>query len=208
MILDTAFIFTVLSLTFRGFKRGFSQMLISFVVFVLSVIFAFSAYGKIGDSFVKSEKTSKLHTAISQTIEKQFETFENKSIETAPYLSSVTKFVFNSDSSDFGLDESANFIAENAFASTVTLPLIAFMYIAMRFIAFLIRLAVKKTTSLPVVHGVDCLLGAACGLVMSVLVIAVLFYLLSYVQFIPLFDFLKEQIDTSGIMLIINDLIF
>lgn len=200
MILDTIFIFIILSLTFRGFKRGFSQMLISFGVFILSVALSFAAFGKIGDSISNSKYFSKPYMSASQTIEKQFKNLENQTIENLPYIASVSKYINDND-------KFSDSLTKNAIASTVTLPLIAMLYIAIRLLAFGLRFVVKGTTSLPIVHGMDCILGAFCGLLMSVLVFVVLFFLLCYVQFVPMFNFIKEQFDSSGFVLLINDFI-
>lgn len=200
MILDTIFIFIILSLTFRGFKRGFSQMLITFGVFILSVVLAFTAFGKIGDSISKSEYFSKPYLSVSKTIDNQFENLEKQAIENVPYLASVSKL--SSDN-----DNLSDTLAENAIASTVTLPLIAMLYIAIRLLAFGLRFVVKGTTSLPIVHGMDCVLGAFCGLLMSVLTAGILFFLLSYAQFVPSFNFIKDEFNSSGFVLIINDFI-
>ncbi len=200
MILDTIFIFIILSLTFRGFKRGFSQMLITFGVFILSVALSFAAFGKIGDNISKSKYFSKPYLSVSQTVEKQFENLENQTIENVPYLASVSKHI--SDNTKF-----SDSLTENAVASAVTLPLIAMLYIAIRLLAFGLRFVIKGTTSLPIVHGMDCILGAFCGLLMSVLAVGVLFFLLSYAQFVPSFGFIKDQFDSSGFVLLINDFI-
>lgn len=207
MLLDFIFIFILLSITLSGYRKGFSHMAISFFAFVVSIILVFFIYDYAGDALLESEYGKEMQGVISENINEQFEKIEDNAIENVPYIASISTMTSNGDKI-IEFSKLSDSIAKNSVKSLLSLPVILLSFAIMKLIIYIVRCVVRKTTSLPIIHGADCVLGAMCGFLLGVFTIAITFLLLSFIQFIPSMALIREQFNSSAIVLLINDFIF
>lgn len=207
MLLDFIFIFILLIITLSGYRKGFTSMAISFLAFVVSIIFVFIIYNYAGELLLESSYGKKMQINVSENVSNQFDKIEESAIDKFPYIASISKITINDEKIiDFG--KLSDVIAKNAVKSLLSFPLVIISFIITKFIIFLIRTLVRQTTAIPIIHGTDCILGAMCGFLMGIFAVAIFFLMLSFIQFIPSMRFVQEQFDSSAIVLLINDYIF
>jgi len=207
MLLDFVFIFIVIISILLGYRKGFSQMLLSCAIFLFSIVIATSIYNNLGDYFLKSEYGSELHASVSSSIGEHLADMENSAIENVPYLALIG---ISSDNNEQLIDirEISDKLSLKAIKAALVVPLLILTYILLRMLIFVIRIILKKATELPVIHGIDSLLGSVCGLIMGIISMILIYMLISYIQFVPAFKFINEQFSSSLIVLTINDFIF
>ncbi len=206
MILDFILILVMVSAVFWGYRKGMSQMIITCIVFLFSIAIVAGIYNYLGDMLFNSEYGLQKTNALSSAIGERIHDFEDKALESAPYLSILG--ISKSDDSLIDVDDISHKLAKKVLKTVLSIPLLLLSFILLKLIVFLLRKILKKASQLPVLHGIDSLLGSICGLFMSVIFAALTIFVLSYIQFIPSFTFLSEQFDGSIVVLIINDFIF
>ncbi len=200
MVLDFIFIFLIIFSLFVGYRKGFTQMLLSCAVFLFSIVLVAGIYNYLGDFFLQSEYGEALLNDAAKGMGEYVSNFET-SIETqVPFLSGL----INTDNTSGNVI--AQSLAEKAIKSLMTIPLLIVSFVLLKLLVFLVRSIVTKTTTLPVVGTVDSLLGSICGLMVGILVVSVLYFILGYIQILPSMAFIKEQFDSSFIVILINDI--
>ena len=63
-----------------------------------------------------------------------------------------------------------------------------------KILLFYMRRLISKTTSLPVIGGIDSILGALVGGLIGIVIIVVLYFVIGYIQFLPSMNYIKQQI--------------
>ena len=207
MILDFIFIAIVLCAVVIGYSKGFSQMLISLLALFLSIFFAFTIFNWVGEGFLHTEFGQSVHQNISERIDENFRNKSETAIESIPYLASLVK-LSSDDDGIIDFSELSQKIASRAVKAIIIVILMILSLFLSKFAVFLLRKIAFAITSLPIINGIDSLLGAISGFLFGILSVAVLFTLISYIQFIPVLESLQKQFDSSIIVLLINDFFF
>ena len=200
MILDFVLILILALSVFLGYKKGFSQMLISCLVFIFSLIIVVSLYNYLGDVFFASEYGTELLQKVADGIAQRLDSFKQGVFENIPFLATLLGSNSSGDSNVLAMT-----LAEKALKTALAIPLIIVAYILMQVVVFFIRRIVKFTTKLPVIGFVDAILGSACGFLTGIIIVALLYFAIGYVQLIPSMEFLRQQYDSSFIVVLIND---
>lgn len=207
MILDFLFVFSVLGACTYGYIKGFAKILISFLAFLLSLVIVFTLFDWVGDSFLKTEYGGKFYNSVSTNVNSVLDTKDASKIEDAPYISSLVKLLFgNKGNIDF--TKLTEKIAVKTTKTLFNIPMIIITFLLVKLAFFLLKRFAGTVTRLPFVGFVDSLSGALLGLIIGILIICGLFFLCMFLQFVPSLSFLKEQLDSSAIILLINDFIF
>lgn len=206
MILDFILIFIVVTSVLLGYRKGMSQMLLSCAVFLFSIIIAMSVYNYISAQFLKSDYGVKLHDTIASGISEQIKEIENNAVEKAPYLALIIPN--SNEENNTGMDDVSDKLANKAIKVVITIPLLIASFVLLRLAIFLFKALLSKATKLPVIHGIDALLGSFCGLLMGIICMSLTYLLASYIQFIPSMEFIADEFSSSLIVLLINDFIF
>ena len=208
MFLDYILIFIIVLAVFIGYRKGMSQMIITCIVFLFSIAIVAGIYNQLGNAFFESDyglqKTDELSTAISERLYN----FEDKALENAPYLSVLGISKSESSPSLIDIDGISLKIAKKALKTVFSIPLLLLSFFILKLTVFLLKKIVKRASRLPVLHGIDSLLGSLCGLFISIILVALSIFALGYLQFIPSLSFMAQQFDSSIVVLIINDFIF
>ena len=197
MLLDFIIIFVFLIIVCLGYKKGFSQMLISLGAFLFSFFLVWAIFNFIGDAFFESDYGTKLTSDIAKGMETR--------------ISEITDIGSGFDFFDTSSEKAEpsgflDFLAKKVLRAIFSIPLLIISFIVLKLLIFLLRRILKKTTKLPVIGTLDSWLGAALGAVIGVFVVTVLYFVLGYVQVLPAMDFLKEQFAESYIVIFINSI--
>lgn len=193
---------------FIGYRKGMSQMIITCVVFLFSLAIVAGIYNHLGNVFFESEYGLNKTNELSASISEKLYHIEDKALENAPYLSVLGISKSENDISIIDIDQISIKIAKKVLKTVFSVPLLLLSFLILKLSVYLIKKFVKRASKLPVLHGIDSLLGSLCGLFISIIIVALSIFVLSYMQFIPSFTFLTQQFDSSVVVLIINDLIF
>lgn len=206
MILDFILIFTVVLSVFMGYKKGFAQTLLSFFVFVFSIALVSGIYSYLGDTIFESDYGTKFVSNVSQGIQEHIENAENDILESVPYLSLLG--LGKSGNNNVNTKSIADSLAVKSFKAIIAIPLIIISFIILKIVVFILRHLIKKTTSLPIIRSVDSILGCLCGFLTGVIGFILIYAIAGYIQYIPEFDFIKEQFSSSLIAMAVKDYIF
>ena len=198
MLIDFIIIFVFVFTVFWGYKKGFSQMLISLVVFALSIFLVWGMFSFIGNAFFESDYGRKI---VSDTA-KGIETEISDITELGNDFQFLRSILDNSD-----VSATSKVLAKQSLKAVIALPLLIISFILLRLLLFFIRHVVSKTTKLPVIRGFDSLFGAMLGVIAGISVIAVLYFSMGYTQILPSMTFIKKQLDASYIMILINSIL-
>ena len=203
MVLDFILIFAVIFSAFLGMKKGFSQMLLTCLVFLGSIAFVIIIYSFLGDVILKSEYGQNIYSSISGSIEEYITAKENDIIDNAPYLSVLgLNDVFEKNKEFF--DD----ITLKTIRALLAIPLLIISYFILKILVYFVRKILRKTTSLPIIHGIDSILGGVCGVLSGFILSGIIYFISSYIQLVPMFEFVREQFSSSYIVLLINDFVF
>ncbi len=197
MLLDFIIIFVFLIIVSLGYKKGFSQMLLSLGAFLLSFFLVWAIFNFIGDAFFESEYGNKLTSGIAEGIETRISEFTD--------IGSDFSF-FDTNAENAEPNAFSAFLAKKVLKAILSIPLLIISFILLKLLIFLLRRIVATTTKLPVVGTLDSLLGSVLGAIIGVFVVTVLYFVLGYVQVLPAMDFLKEQFAESYIVIFINSI--
>ncbi len=199
MLFDFLIILIFLIVAFSGYKKGFAQMLISLGAFVLSIFLVAGIYNYLGDAFFASDYGTSLVESVSHGIEERITDAANFT-DNVPFLNGVIK----------GAAENSGIVhtlAQKAIKTLMTIPLLIISFILLRLLLFSLRKIVSKTTTIPIISTVDSMLGLALGAVSGVIIVAVSYFILGYIQLLPSMDFITKQFDSSLIIALINDIL-
>ena len=199
MFLDFLIVFIFLLVVFMGCKKGFAQMLISLGALILSVFLVAGIYNFIGDSFFNSDYGIGLVDKVSESVEEQISDMLSATDE-IPLLGSFFKVDAISENGTIRT------LAEKILRTAFAIPTLIISFLILKILLFSIRKIVSKTSELPVIGTIDSLLGAVLGLIMAVVITWALCFSLGYIQLLPSMSFLREQIESSYIIILMNDI--
>jgi len=202
MFLDFVFILVLAISVFFGYKKGFSQMLISCLVFIFSLVLVVCIYNYLGDVFFGSEYGSALLQKVAEGISQKLDSFSQSVFNNIPFIGTL----LGEGSSQLADTDAVSLtLAQKSLKVLLAIPLAVIAYILLKILIFFVRRVVKFTTNLPVLGFVDSLLGSCCGFLTGIIIVAVLYFVLGYVQLIPSMEFLRQQFDSSFLVVLIND---
>lgn len=207
MILDFILIASFFGSIATGYIKGFSRTFATLFAFVISIVLATSLNSWVGDIALSSSLGKSMQKSISDSINTNFEDQKNSFIENSPYLSSLFKLTSNEkDIIDFS--PISDSIAKKSISSLISVIIIILTTIGFKFIFKFIKKIFLGVSSIPVIGTIDSFFGGICGIVFGVIVVALVFVLAMFIQFIPELEFVCKQYNDSIIILLINDFIF
>ena len=199
MLFDFLVVFLFFIILFAGYKKGFSQMLLSLGAFFLSIFLVFGVFNYIGDAFFRSDYGAKLTNGVAENIESRvLELTENGN--TFHFLTDVV------DANTDKTSEISQVLAQKTIMALLSIPLLIISFVLVRILIFSIRCALSATTALPVVGGLDSVLGAILGAIIGIAIMFVLCFLTGYLQVLPSMGFIKNQLADSYLIVLFNSL--
>lgn len=201
MILDFILIFTIVICLFMGYKNGITQMLISIVIFIFSITIVTQVFGHLEAEFFDSEFGSGMVDDVSNGINGEIDSLRDTITENSPFLG---KYLFNDDSRQ-ATENAVKDLSKKSVQVIVTVPMIIISFIIFKLLLSLVKFLASKTTNIPIIGGIDSILGSICGLVVGIVLVWLIYMSVCYLQFLPSAAFLKNQIDDSLVLMVIND---
>ncbi len=200
MILDFLLIFVFLLCVLLGSKKGFSQMLISCGVFLFSIILIAGIYNYLGELFFSSEYGSLALEKVTQSIDEKVFDIDSQLSSNVPFLNGIFTKSFQ-NAGDFAVP-----LAQKILKTLISIPLIILSFVILKLLVYIVRKIVLKTSSLPVISTIDSLLGGICGAIFGILSVGIMYYILAHIQFLPSLKYIREQFDSSLLVLFLNDI--
>ena len=205
MLFDFIFAFAFFGSLAKGYIKGFSRTLFNLIVFIVAVGLSVIVFDSIGNIVLNTDIGNSVSNQISEEINAIGESYKSKP-ENAPYLSSILELAAGEKGVDlFSISDK---IADKTVKTIVIIPIFILIIVLCNVVYYLLKRLINKLPGTSLLGGFDKLLGAVCGLVYGVVIVATLFVVASFLQFIPSQSFLNQQYNSSGIVILINDLIF
>lgn len=201
MILDFILIFTVIICFFIGYKNGITKMLVSIVIFIFSISLVTHIFTLSEERFFASEYGAGMVEEVSRNINEKLEKFNDKIIDVSPFLG---KYIINTESRQ-ATEKAVQNLSRKCVQIIITIPLIIISFIIFRLILLLIKYFVSKATKLPVIGGIDSVLGSVCGLITGVVLVWLMYTSLCYVRFLPSAAFIEKQLGDSLVVMVFSD---
>ena len=205
MLFDFLFTFAFLGSVAKGYIKGFSRTIFNLIVFVLTFMIILSLFDAVGNMFLKTDIGKEFSQQISVEIQEIVDIHKEKP-ENAPYLSSMLKLT--TDGKEIDVSKISKNIAEDTVKTLLMIPLAIIIIVLFNVGFVIIKKIISKVPGHQLLGAIDKLLGSVCGLVYGIVIVAVLFLVTSFLQFIPSGNFLNEQFNSSAIVILINDLVF
>lgn len=207
MILDFVLIVSFFGSIASGYIKGFSKTFATLFAFVISILLATSLNSWVGDIVVNSSFGINMQESISDSINANFEDQKNSFIENSPYISSLFKLT-SDDEEIIDFSPVSESIAQKSIKSLISIVIIILTTIGFKFIFKIVKKIFFGVSSLPIIGTVDRFMGGICGIAFGVIVVALVFVLAMFIQFIPECELVATQYNDSLIVLLINDFIF
>ena len=196
MIIDFLLIAVVLTSAAIGFRRGFGSMAISFAAFALSIVLTFILYENVYNIFISTDFGIGIQKSVTEGITKSL---SESTAEKLPFL----YWGIKSDSTD----AVNRIISVKAVKVITSLAVLISSYVLSKLLIAILKRIIKTATSLPVIHLTDSLLGLAGGLLLGVVWFGLIYLVLSYLILVPDIPYLKNQYESSVIIMLITDFI-
>ena len=136
MLFDFFVVFMFFIILFCGYKKGFSQMLLSLGTFLLSIFLVFGIFKYISDTFFTSDYGTKLTTDVAESIETRV--LEIAGDGCSFYF--LTSFLDNNPNE---INEISQALAKKALTSLVSIPLLIISFVLLTILIFSIILPLK-----------------------------------------------------------------
>ena len=103
------------------------------------------------------------------------------------------------------IGNAVNDLSLKALQTLVSVPLVIIAFLLFKLLLKLVKFFASKTRNLPIIGGIDSVLGSSCGLVAGVVLVAVIYMATCYLQFIPSAPFVAKQLEDSLVIMLITD---
>lgn len=192
----------ILSIAF-GFRRGFCSMLLSFAVFALSIVITLTLYNSFSQKALETKLGKNIQTSVSEGVEQYISEISNQAIDNLPFVNITQNVQENTENTE----NVSSDLTKKAVDVILSVVLLISSYIGAKIIIYIIRKFLHIATELPVIHGIDSMLGSVCGLLFGVVWTAVIYISTGYFSLIESIPMLKLQFDSSVLVLLISDLL-
>lgn len=210
VILDLILISIIIIFSVMSAKRGFLRTVIEIVGFFVSIWIAFSFSAPLANVTYSMFIENKITESVSDKLNESAVDFKDSAEKCLPEFiingARVLNIDFDSISSSTNLDATAQSVTDN-IARPVIISIIRFIYSSILFavLAFFVRFFARTTkivSRIPIVGGLNRILGGIIGIIKGLLIAFVFCFIISNV--VALTDngfliFTKQSIDSSSL---------
>lgn len=204
MLIDFLIIVIVLLLAALGFRKGFGAMAVSFFAFAISIALTVCMYQSVYSAFMSTDFGNKLEGIISADVEKRISDITDGTLDKLPVIRLISDNPMSEGKNSDGFSEA---VTEKTVQAAVSIAILILTYILSKIIVAIIKAIVNKTCQLPVIHAANSVLGLICGLMLGFVWGAVVYLASGCCVLISDIPAVKNQFDTSLIVLLISDLV-
>ncbi len=197
MILDFSLILVFILSIMIGYRKGFTQMLISCIVFLFSIFIVWNISGYLSNLVLNSAFGESLLLRAKDGILKGIESSDKLILQNLPFQTHIS----TDDASKISEQ-----LASNAIKALLSVPLTVISFFLMTVLVSFIRKIVRNTTRLPIVGQLDSVLGLFFGILSGIVLAGFICFILIQIQFLPSLSGLKHQIDTSFFAIFLSDI--
>ena len=197
MILDFSLILVFILSILIGYRKGFTQMLISCIVFLFSIFIVWAISGYLSELVINSDFGENILLKTKEGISKTLESSDKFVMQNLPFQTSISMD---------NVGKTAEQLAKNAFKALLSIPLTVVSFFLLKVLVSVARKIARNTAKLPIVGHLDSVLGLFFGLLSGTVLVGFIYFVLIQIQFLPSFGGLKQQIDTSYIVILISDI--
>ena len=198
MILDFSLILVFVLSILIGYRKGFTQMLISCIVFLFSIFLVWSISGYLSELVINSDFGESILLKTKDSISKALESSDKFVLQNLPFQTNISMD---------NISKTSEQLARNALKALLAIPLTAISFFLMTVLVSFARKIARNTAKLPIVGQLDSILGLFFGLLSGTVLVGFIYFVLIQIQFLPSFVGLKQQIDTSYIVIFISDIL-
>lgn len=180
IIVDLIIIAVLVLFISIGYKRGFTGSLIKLASFAIALVLAFVLYKPVAN--IVRENTSideKIESSIIDTFSKEKDEEEVENTENLP--ESIVQNISN-EIENATIDARNNIVEQTAKSTTNTIINVGsglVIFIAVRFILFIVSLFVREITKLPIIKQIDKTGGIIYGLIEGMVIIFIILGIIS-----------------------------
>ena len=201
MLLDFILLFIVTFCIFMGYKNGITRMIVSIVIFAFSIVIVTQIYKTLERNFFDSRFGKELVFSVSDNVNGEIKKITDSIVVDAPFLAKY----FITDETLVSAESAVEQLSKKVVQALITIPLLIISFLLLKLILFLVKLLTSKTQKIPIIGGVDALLGSVCGFGVGIVLIWITYMSLCYLQFLPSAVFLQKQLDDSLVIMLITD---
>lgn len=192
MIIDIIVLIFIALAAYAGYKKGLVGILVSLLVMVISIVFAFMLQGVIADMLYNDTSIGKtLQQSIETSLEDSFDKKIEEKTDSNAFYAGIVKSIVNKDEISGVAENTTKFILKGI--SFVAIFVITFI------ICYIVQMMLNIVFDLPGLSQINEIGGVAVGILKALLKVWIVLAIVSFISPVPVFNFLDTAIKNTMI---------